>query len=127
MLRLTIAAGVAIALSLGAAHPALAKNNGHCPPGLAKKATPCVPPGLAKKGVRAPDYDYIREYDGYRAGDRYVWTDRYDRIRDYDRYRLPRLDENETYYRDGRFVLRVDNETRRVIELIRLADIVLSN
>ena len=127
MVRFLATAGVALALSFSATGAALAKNKGHCPPGLAKKAVPCVPPGQAKKGGRAPGYEYIREYDGYRAGDRYVWSDRYNRFRDYDRYRLPRLRENETYYRDGHFVLRVDNETRRVIDLIRLADLVLSN
>jgi hypothetical protein len=42
------------ATALGFAAPALAKpGNGHggggCPPGLAKKAIPCVPPGQAKK------------------------------------------------------------------------------
>ena len=125
-----------LAIALGAtAAPALAKQN--CPPGLAKKAVPCVPPGLAKKGVRAYDhdrdareyerererryYDYIGEYDGYRRDDRYRYE--YDRVRDYDRYRLPRLDPGEGYYRDGRVVLRVDDQTRRIIEIIRLADL----
>ena len=114
-----------------AAAPAVAKQN--CPPGLAKKAVPCVPPGLAKKGVRSDDDDrYDRDDDHYvrdrlRVGDLYVDADGRIRVRDYDRYRLPRLDEGETYYRDGRIVYRVDEDTRRVIELIRLADLVLGN
>ena len=38
--------GAALALTMAA--PADAKP-AHCPPGLAKKAEPCVPPGQAKK------------------------------------------------------------------------------
>lgn len=118
-----------------AAVPAVAKQN--CPPGLAKKAVPCVPPGQAKKGLRYDDSDRYEDHDDDRAdrilrdrlrvGDLYVDRDGRIRVRDYDRYRLPRLDENEAYYRDGRIVYRVDEETRRVIELIRLADLVFGN
>ena len=100
--------GAALALTMAA--PADAKP-AHCPPGLAKKAEPCVPPGQAKKGVTTEEW--------LRVGDRY---DRdYDRIYYPRRYRLPPLGENEGYYRDGRIVYRVDEETRRVIELLRLA------
>ncbi len=128
--RFVVITALGLGLAAGAS-PALAKGPKHCPPGLAKKAVPCVPPGQAKKYDRAYGdddlYYRIMEHGGYRAGDRYRWDGRYDRFRDYDRYRLPRLRENEAYYRDGNVLLRVDNETRRVIELIRLADIVLGN
>ncbi len=119
MKPLVIAACAAV-LAAGLAGPAAAKQN--CPPGLAKKAVPCVPPGQAKKGVRADDWVY-------RVGDYYVDRDGFIRLRDRDRnrYRLPRLRENEAYYRDGRFVYRVNDETRRVLKLIRLTDILLSN
>ena len=84
--------------------PAEAKSKiGHCPPGLAKKNPPCVPPGQAKKS--------------YRVGDRYYYGDY---LRDYDRrrYNLPRLRDGESYYRVGDSFIRVDDETREVLELI---------
>ena len=76
---------------------------GNCPPGLAKKNPPCVPPGQAKKL--------------YRVGDRY-YNDDY--LSDYDRrrYNLPRLGSGESYYRVGDSLIRVDNETREILELI---------
>jgi len=94
------------AVTLGFASPALAKpgnghGNGHafygaggCPPGLAKKAIPCVPPGQAKKlynvGQRFPvgygsrlGYDQIpydlrsryglNPYGNYYYGDGYLY------------------------------------------------------
>lgn len=41
----------------------------NCPPGLAKKDPPCVPPGLAKKGVT---YEEWVTYDDDRIGDLYL-------------------------------------------------------
>jgi hypothetical protein len=70
---------LAAALSLGA--PALAGPKG-CPPGLAKKAVPCVPPGQAKAwhlGGRLP-------------GDR-VWPV----LEDWQRYGLPAPTEGSRY------------------------------
>ena len=43
----------------------------NCPPGLAKKDPPCVPPGLAKQGV---GYDEWVSYDEDRLND--IWLDR---------------------------------------------------
>lgn len=78
-----------------------ARNN--CPPGLANKNPPCVPPGQVR--------------ESYRIGERYAedgyWTDD-DRVR----YGLPRLPRGESYYRVGDSFLRVDDETRLVLELI---------
>jgi hypothetical protein len=87
-----------IAASLSVApHLALATPKG-CPPGLAKKSPACVPPGQAAK---------------YRIGDR---IDRdYDVIRSPDRYGL---DRDETYFRVGDYVYRVDRETKEVLDLI---------
>lgn len=84
---------------------------GDCPPGLAKKNPPCVPPGQAKKI--------------YRIGDRY---DRNDYLNDYDRrrYNLPRLPRGQSYYRVGNSLIRVDNETREVLELIEAVARVLN-
>ncbi len=79
--------------------------SGHCPPGLAKKAVPCVPPGQAKKY--------------YRVGDRidrdYFWID--------DPYRYG-LKRGGNYVRAGDYVYRIDPETRKVLNLIgAVADI----
>ncbi|WP_120635332.1 hypothetical protein [Ruegeria sp. EL01] len=78
---------------------------GHCPPGLAKKAVPCVPPGQVNKL--------------YRAGDRidqdYVWID------DPGRYGLAR---GGNYVHAGDYVYRIDPDTRKVLNLIgAIADI----
>ena len=63
-----------------------------CPPGLAKKAVPCVPPGHAKawrKGDRLP-----RDLDWYE-------------IRDWGRYGLPAPPPGSQY-------VLIDNEVLRV-------------
>ncbi len=78
--------------------------SGHCPPGLAKKAIPCVPPGQAKKYRRG---DYI--YDGYV------------RIDDPDRWGLRR---NGYYVRAGDYVYEINRETHEVLNLIgAIADV----
>lgn len=72
-----------------------------CPPGLAKKNPPCVPPGQAKARYNIGDRierDYIVIRDPYRYG----W-------------------ENGTYYRVGDYVYRVDSETRKVLNFIGAA------
>ncbi|WP_254430431.1 MULTISPECIES: hypothetical protein [unclassified Ruegeria] len=72
---------------------------GHCPPGLAKKAVPCVPPGQAKKLYRNGEYingDYRWVKDPYRYG----------------------LNRNDYYIRAGDYVYRVDPDTRKVLNLI---------
>lgn len=85
---------------------AFAKNkNGHCPPGLAKKSVPCVPPGQAKKIYHNGDFinrDYRWIDNPYRYG----------------------LNRNDYYLRAGDYVYRVDPETRKVLNLIgAVADI----
>ena len=77
-----------------------------CPPGLAKKNPPCVPPGQARKYGRG---DII--YGDY-------WI-----VRHPGRYGL---DANETYYRVGDYVYRVDRDTREVLDLIGAAVRVLN-
>lgn len=71
----------------------------HCPPGLAKKHNGCNPPGQIKHR--------------YRVGDRIDHD--YDIIRRPGRYGL---DPNESYYRVGDYVYRVDRDTRKVLDLI---------
>jgi hypothetical protein len=87
MKSLLIFAGAA---AVACSAPALAKpghGNGGCPPGLAKKAVPCMPPGQAKKlygvGQRLPagafspfaynsiPYDVRRQYGLSRYGTYY--------------------------------------------------------
>lgn len=89
---------------------------GHCPPGLAKKNPPCVPPGQAKK------HDDRRGYDRYgvRVGDIL-------RIGDYTVIRDPRRHNLEwrndwRYYRDGNRAYRVDRDTRRILSVVNLID-----
>jgi hypothetical protein len=106
MLRIFILA--IMGLTLVAAVPAQAQPKG-CPPGLAKKANGCQPPGLAKKqGV-------------YHRGDR-IHGD-YIILRNPGRYGL---NPDETYYRVGDRVYRVNRETREVLDLIGAAAAVLN-
>ncbi|WP_298433625.1 hypothetical protein [uncultured Jannaschia sp.] len=77
---------------------------GHCPPGLAKKDPPCVPPGLAKRG----DYAVGDRYDG-------DWRE-FDR----DRFDLPPLAEGEAYVRVGDRILRLDREERIILSIVEL-------
>lgn len=133
-----IISGAVLALGLALTPAVALAGPKHCPPGLAKKSPACVPPGQAKKSA-GRDYDRdrtyvdrdgyvrIREHDGFRRGDYYVDRRGYVRVRDYDRYRLPRPREGEAYYRDGTVVFRVDRETRQIIELVRLVDLVFGN
>lgn len=128
----------------------------NCPPGLAKKNPPCVPPGQATKGVtseewqakRDGDDDYDR-YDGYSIGDR-LDNDDYLILQDGDRididgteyvvvqtddgvilrrgdefYDLPEYDDGSDYIRVGDSLIRVDEETQQVIEMIQLVDLLL--
>jgi hypothetical protein len=89
---------------------AAARGPDHCPPGLAKKNPPCVPPGLAKS---------------WREGDRYdgAW-----RPVEWWRYDLPRPGRGETWVRvTDDVIVRVNDETRAIVDIIRLAGVVLSN
>jgi hypothetical protein len=74
---------------------------GACPPGLAKKNPPCIPPGQAQKS--------------YRLGDRYFFDD-YLSDHDRRRYNLLRLPRGQSYYRVGDSFIRVVDETREVLE-----------
>lgn len=81
-------------------------SNGHCPPGLAKKDPPCVPPGHAR------DRD---DRDHWNVGDRVdeEWI-----IVERDRYGLPALEEGEAYVRVGDRLLRVDREQRLILAIL---------
>lgn len=104
-LRSSLVALLAVA-ALAPAAPALAGSKG-CPPGLAKKSVPCVPPGQAKqhgdhigRGDRVTDYPYHL-------------------IRYPDRYGLDPLRPGERYYVVNGQILRVNQETYEVLDVIR--------
>jgi hypothetical protein len=82
-----------------------------CPPGLAKKNPPCVPPGQARK---SDDRYYPRVGDVLRVGDYVV-------IRDPRRLDLEPGD-GWRYYREGDRAYRVDSETRKILSVIQLMD-----
>ncbi|WP_246156493.1 excinuclease ABC subunit A [Aquicoccus porphyridii] len=86
---------------------AIAPVRANCPPGLAKKNPPCVPPGLAKQR--------------YRVGERIDGP--YSILRYPDRYGL---DPHGTYYRIGDHLYRVDRETRKVLDFIGAAAALLN-
>ncbi|MBT8459148.1 MAG: hypothetical protein HKP37_05315 [Boseongicola sp.] len=114
---------------------AAGKGAKNCPPGLAKKTPACVPPGLAKKGGYAiGDHVYDPDYVILRNGDRVIFEGREYTVvdttsgtilrRGNDSYRLPR-DRSSDYVRIGDNLIKVDRQTKEVIELIRLADLIL--
>ncbi len=122
MKKLILALG---ALALGFTGPALAKpghGHGHgpamaapgygiagCPPGLAKKNPPCIPPGQAKKlfgiGQRVPlGYQGLLGYNSLP----------YD-VRD---YYGPQLDPRARYIYDQNYIYRVDPRTMLVSQIL---------
>lgn len=141
MKTLIILASALVLAVTAAPEAGYAKGPKDCPPGLAKKSPSCVPPGLAKKGVSAHDWkrgDRVSDdrYDVLRVGDRvvhdgreYIVVERDGRLvlrRDGDYHRLPRLDRDRDYVRIGDQILSVNRETKQVIDVIRLVDLILS-
>lgn len=133
VLKLTAAAAVAAGLGAGPAAADPGRGNGKddrgrnedrgdrrgprvhyvadCPPGLAKKNPPCIPPGQARK----PGFDYgTRVGDILRVGDYLV-------IPDPDRFRLEAR-RGWTYYRDDDRIYRVDSGTRQILAILNLID-----
>ncbi|RJL08401.1 hypothetical protein [Paracoccus siganidrum] len=79
-----------------------------CPPGLAKRNPPCIPPGQVGKRYGT------RVGDTLRIGD-------YVLIRDVDRYGLEQR-RGWNYYRDNGRIYRVDSGTRRILAVLNLID-----
>ncbi|MDF3907737.1 MULTISPECIES: hypothetical protein [Paracoccus] len=79
-----------------------------CPPGLAKKNPPCIPPGQVGKRYGT------RVGDTLRIGD-------YLLIRDLDRYGLEQR-RGWNYYRDDGRIYRVDSGTRKILAVLNLID-----
>lgn len=74
-----------------------------CPPGLAKKAVPCVPPGQAKK---------------WQVGTRIPGTLPWYELRDYDRYDLPAPPDGSRYVLIDNDLVRVAIATGIILEYL---------
>ena len=98
ILALSLAALAAIA----APHPAQAGPQ-NCPPGLAKKAVPCVPPGQAKK---------------WQVGNRIPGGVPWYEVRDWDRYDLPAPPDGSRYVLIDNDLVRVAIATGIILEYL---------
>ncbi len=94
-----LAAAAAILMTAGAAEA----QPRHCPPGLAKKAVPCVPPGQVR--------------NSWRVGEPLTRVS-FVVLQDYRRHGLPRPPRGTQYVRVDNDVLRIAIETARVIESV---------
>jgi hypothetical protein len=90
-----------------------------CPPGLAKKNPPCVPPGLARQERAEDRHDDHHHF--YRVGD-YIHRD-YVVLRDPLTYGL---DPRGTYWRVGDNLFRVDGQSGRVLATLGLLSALLN-
>ena len=112
---IVLSAALLLTVSPAVVAPAFAQKD--CPPGLAKKNPPCVPPGQAQQGVTTQEW-----LNRHRIGDRidqdeYVYLEDYD----YDDWTgLPRLEDDEAYVVFDDALVVVDRTTLAIIELIRL-------
>jgi hypothetical protein len=85
-----------------------------CPPGLAKKDPPCVPPGHARRGG-SDDDDGHHGRRGHRGdrGDLYY-------LDDYPRYDLPSLPYGQRYAVVDDQIVVIDAQTYEILQLIRV-------
>ena len=84
-----------------------------CPPGLAKKNPPCVPPGHAKNGVTTQEWrNGDRIGDVVRAVD-LIFLD------DYRRYNLPLLSNGQRYAVVNDRIVVINSENYAILQLIR--------
>ncbi|MBY6046893.1 excinuclease ABC subunit A [Vannielia litorea] len=84
-----------------------------CPPGLAKKSPACVPPGQAKKRVRADDDRHYRINVGSRLD-----RDDYVIVRPWQ-YGLEPAPGGSRYAVYDGVLVRIDEDTAEVLDLIR--------
>lgn len=91
-----------VLMAAGLSTPVIAGPKG-CPPGLAKKAVPCVPPGQAKAWML-----------GERLPAKTPWYE----LRDWRRLGLPEPTEGSRYVRVGTDVLLVAIATGIVLEAL---------
>lgn len=103
---------LALLLVLGLA-PAASAKSGHCPPGLAKKAVPCVPPGQARKATRPWEAgDYLDD------GDYHIVT--YPR-----RYGLPPLPAGQHYMIVGNRLMVVNDNNYQILSILQAVQAIL--
>lgn len=134
------------ALLAGLAHAPAEAGPRHCPPGLAKKNPPCIPPGqVGRRGGHWDDDDWDDDRhhwrgddhdeayrEGYRDGYRIAVGDLlgrgdYELIRDPGLYGLrPYGRDTWRYYLVRDMIVRADPETRRVLAIIGLVDALLN-
>ena len=103
---------LAAIVALASTFPADAKPNKHgggagCPPGLAKKNPPCIPPGQAKKLYNV-GHHFPQGYNG--------WTP-YNQI-PYDLRQQYRLDPYGRYIYDQNYIYQVDPTTMIVSQVL---------
>lgn len=86
----------------------------NCPPGLAKKNPPCVPPGQAKKGVTTNQW-LNRDLTGnvVTEGD-LIYLD------DFALYDLPALSYGQRYAVVDDQIVVIDAESYRILQLVRV-------
>lgn len=88
-------------------------DSGKCPPGLAKKNPPCVPPGQAKKGVTSGEWLGHSTVGDVTNRDDLFFLD------DFVRYDLRPLPYGQRYaVVDGQIVV-IDRESYQILQLIR--------
>lgn len=114
-----------LTLATALAAPSEAKGNKGCPPGLAKKAVPCVPPGQAKKWQEDGD-GHEHEHDQWRRGDRVVGDYVVIPRAEWERLALRDYRDGSTYLQIDDQILRVIRDTLVVIEAVRILDRVLN-
>ena len=112
--RSSLAAAALVAAAFTAVQPATAQSGG-CPPGLAKKETPCVPPGQAKKGVTTQDW-----LNRHPIGER-ISPERVEWIDDFSRYDLPPLADGRRYAVIDGMLVELDRDTYELLQLVRTA------
>jgi hypothetical protein len=108
------AASILMAMGLVLAAPVLHPEGGMalaCPPGLAKKDPPCIPPGQARRGGGD---DHVVHGGRYADRDDLIYLD------DYPRYGLPGLPYGQRYAVVDDQIVVIDAETYEVLQLIRL-------
>lgn len=93
---------VLLSISLGQFGAVMAETQS-CPPGLAKKSVPCVPPGQAKKWVL-----------GNTVPTNVAWYE----VRDWDLYGLPEPIAGSRYIRIDNDVLRVAIATGIILDYL---------
>ncbi len=88
-----------------------------CPPGLARRDPPCVPPGQARQGVTTEDW--IGPMTTlYHPGD-YLELGDFVYLTDFDRYGLPPLDDGQQYAVIDGTLVALDSESYQILQLLR--------